>query len=86
MTTWKKSITAALSDNKETWADVQSHTLTEEQLNAEFDDGYGGTEGAPFTLWTTNRVYFPICYDGAEWCGSVARNPDGKPTEHQGGG
>jgi hypothetical protein len=31
-------------------------------------------------------VYFPACYDGAEWVGSVSRNPDGKATRHQGGG
>ena len=58
--------------------------LTEELLK-EFDGGFGCSEGEPFTLWTTNRVYFPVVYDGAEWCASVSRNPDGKPTYHIGG-
>ena len=44
-----------------------------------------GSEGKPFTIWTANTVYFPVVYDGAEWVGSVSRNPDGKPTDHQGG-
>jgi hypothetical protein len=59
--------------------------MTDEEMNKEFDSGYGGTKGVPFTVWTKNTVYFPICYDGAEWVGSVSRNPDGKSTEHQGG-
>ena len=82
---WREDLTGALSLNGETWADVEAHTLTDEQLDARFDHGYGGTEGAPFTLWTKKRVYFPGQYDGAEWVASVARHPDGKPTDHVGG-
>jgi hypothetical protein len=55
-------------------------------LDYEFDDGYGGTEGPYFTMWTKDRVYFPSCYDGAEWISSVPRNPAGESTEHIGGG
>lgn len=84
-TTWRKDITRELKENGETWSDVESHTLTDEELDTEFDSGYGGTEGVPFTLWTKSRVYFPLCYDGSEWTGSVSRHPDGKPTIHQGG-
>ena len=61
-------------------------TLTEEELEAEFDDGWGGTQGAPFTAWGERYVYFPIQYDGAEWVGSAPRNPCDEKTEHQGGG
>ena len=86
MKNWKDMLTEALSGNGETWDDIGSSTLSEEELNRKFDLGYGGTEGAPFTVWTKDRVYFPVCYDGTEWVGSVARHPDGKPTEHQGGG
>ena len=85
-TNWREDLTEAMQEHGETWADVEAHTLTEEQLDARFDHGYGGEEGAPFTLWTKNRVYFPGCYDGSEWVASVARNPDGKATEHVGGG
>lgn len=82
----RKDIANALAENDETWDDVEAHTLTDEQLDREFDNGYGCTEGDAFTVWTKNHVYFPICYDGAEWVGFVSRNPDGKPTNHQGGG
>jgi hypothetical protein len=64
---------------------VIAHTLTEDELHRQFDAGYGGSEGRPFTLWTTNRVYFPGVYDGAEWVASVPRNPNGEATRHVGG-
>ena len=84
-TTWQKELTAALAENNETWADVESHTLEPDQLTRSFYAGYGGSEGDPFTLWTKAYVYFPIVYDGAEWVGCAPRNPNGVPTPHQGG-
>ena len=86
MTTWKELLKETMQMRGETIADLVACTLTDAELVAEFDSGYGGTEGQPFTAWTANTVYFPICYDGAEWVGSVSRNPDGKLTDHQGGG
>lgn len=86
MTNWKTLLEEALHLMGESWSDVVSNTMTEEQMMKKFDDGYGGTEGIPFTVWTTNTVYFPVCYDGSEWVGCASRNPDGKPTAHQGGG
>lgn len=86
MATWKELITTELTNQGETWQDVKSCTLTESELHIEFDDGYGGVEGKPFTLWTRKRVYFPICYDGAEWCASVSRIINKTPTDHLGGG
>jgi hypothetical protein len=85
MTNWKQFIQLEMKLHSETFDDVVDCTLTEEELMAEFDCGYGDSEGKPFTLWTTNRVYFPVVYDGAEWVESVSRNPDGKPTYHFGG-
>jgi hypothetical protein len=85
MTTWKEQILNEMKYLGETFQDVVSCTLTEEQLLKEFDPGFGGQEGLSFTLWTSNRVYFPVVYDGAEWVCSVSRNPDGKPTQHVGG-
>ena len=84
-TNWKELIQHEMKKQKETFENVVSSTLTEKELLKEFDDGFGGSEGLPFTLWTTNRVYFPVVYDGAEWVASVSRNPDGKPTSHLGG-
>lgn len=85
MTNWKTLIGHEMGLQGETFEDVVECTLTEEEFLVEFDDSYGISEGKPFTLWTTNRVYFPVVYDGAEWVESVSRNPDGKPTHHFGG-
>ncbi|MNU53393.1 hypothetical protein D3C71_424260 [compost metagenome] len=82
---WRELIGFEMAAHDEGWKDIVSITLTDRDLNRKFDSGYGGEEGKPFTAWTKNRVYFPICYDGSEWCGSVSRNPDGQPTHHQGG-
>jgi hypothetical protein len=85
MATWTQLIEDAFSYNHDTWADVVSSTLSEVEVNEEFDNSFGGTNGRPFTLWTTKRVYFPVMYDGSEWVESVSRNPDGVKTEHVGG-
>lgn len=86
MSSWVKHISIEMDCQGETWEDVESITLSEEELHREFDSGYGGEEGEPFTIWTKKRVYFPTTYDGSEWCSSVSRNPDGVPTRHIGGG
>ena len=83
---WKSLITEAMTVHDDSWDNVVSCTLTEEELCEFFDEGYGGPEGKPFTVWTKTRVYFPAVYDGLEWVESVSRNPDGNPTHHVGGG
>ncbi len=83
--TWRELITETMESNKDSWANVESCTLTEKQLDVGFESGFGGTRGEPFTVWTKDYVYFPICYDGSEWCGSAPRNPNGHAMEHQGG-
>lgn len=86
ITTWRKSITAAMKRHGETWADVIGQAPPEGGWDVEFYDGYGIPEGKPFTVWTQDRVYFPVSYDGEESAGSVARNPCSEVTEHIGGG
>ena len=58
MTTWHEQITKALVRNGETWRDVEAHTMPDEDLYRDFDNGFGFIEGAPFTLWTRHHVYF----------------------------
>lgn len=82
--TWRKLITIEMERWGENWSDVEAITLSAHELDIAFDNGYGHTEGIPFTLWTVRRVYFPVVYDGAEWCESVSRRPDGQPTDHVG--
>jgi hypothetical protein len=86
MKTWRMLISEELKKQNETWTDVFSCTLLDSELDVEFDDNYGLVEGKAFTLWTHDRVYFPVQYDGAEWVGSVSRLPDGKATKHFGAG
>ena len=85
-TTWRKLLVSKMLWKKESFDDIESSTLTEAELDTEFDNGYGGPEGVPFTVWTKNYVYFPAVYDGAEWVSCVPRNPNGHATDHVGGG
>lgn len=85
MATWRELIKDELKTSCDSWDNIVSMTLTEDDLDKKFDSGFGSINGISFTVWTKNRVYFPVVYDGAEWVGSVSRNPDGLPTEHIGG-
>ncbi len=75
-----------LNDQLEAFEEIIFCTLSDEQMKVEFDDGYGIEKGVPFTAWSEDRVFFPICYDGSEWVGSAPRCPCGESLEHQGGG
>ena len=83
--TWRELLDDRLKAQGETWDDITGTTLLESEYDVIFDNGWGGAEGKPFTVWTKNRVYFPAVYDGSEWVASVSRNPDGIPTNHVGG-
>lgn len=87
-TSWREDLVEALADNGETFDDIESATpaLDSPEMNTKFSHGYGGTNGCSFTVWTKARVYFPVCYDGAEWVDSVPRNPNGEASGHFGGG
>jgi hypothetical protein len=78
-------IKECLIDTKENFEDLTT-TLNEKELNSKFDNSYGGTKGIAFTAWGPEYVYFPICYDGAEWVGFAPRNPCDIKMHHQGGG
>lgn len=85
MATWRKMLYAVMKAHGEDMTCIISCTLRDDELDIEFDRDFGAIEGKSFTVWTENRVYFPYCYDGAEGVASVARDPDGIPTEHIGG-
>jgi len=85
-TCWRTLLIKELATNGETIADIVSNTMDDQAMDTTFDGGFGGKEGCEFTVWTNNFVYFPVCYDGAEWVGSAPRNPNGTATRHQGGG
>ena len=89
MASWREMIEGEMKDD-DCWANIERSTLTEDELHREFYTGYGSPQGKPFLLWTTDYVYFPITYDGAEWVGRVPRNAMDatmpKELDHFGGG
>ena len=85
MTTWERKLRDAFGETGDDFEKVVC-TLEDEEMKRQFDDGYGGQNGSPFTAWGENYVYFPVCYDGAEWVGYVPRNPCDIETPHWGGG
>jgi len=82
---WKQLIVEEMKLRGDTWENLVGTTLTTKGMNKKFYVGHGIEEGEPFTLWTKDRVYFPVCYDGAESVGSVPRNPCDEVTFHIGG-
>lgn len=85
MATWRELIKDEMKNHKDSVEFIVGSTLKIEDWGTEFDEDYGCTEGVPFTLWTEDRVYFPVCYDGAESVGSVPRHPCDEITAHIGG-
>lgn len=84
MTTWRQLFDDARSDASDTSLVVQV-APNEDVLDVEFDDDYGISEGPAVLVWTEDRVYFPVVYDGSEWLGSAPRNPTTEGQEHVGG-
>jgi hypothetical protein len=82
MTTWRKLISKEMTIRGDSWDEVEQAEISEEELDVEFYEGFGGAEGVPFTLWTKDRVYFPHEYDGSESVRSVSRDPNGKRIDH----
>ena len=82
--TWREAIAYEMKEAQDP-GPIVATTLTNAEFDETFDAGYGGTNGKPFTAWSPTRVYFPVCYDGAEWVGSVPRNPCDQRTRHVGG-
>jgi len=74
--TWEKLVKEAMALHNETMDDVVSMNCNPKQLRKRFYEGYGEEHDASgFTLWTKNRVYFPVCCEGYEYVGSAQRNP-----------
>lgn len=91
MTTWRKEL-----DEARTYSELDEPVTRDESeviavapndaaLDVEFDDGYGGSQGPHVLIWTVDRVYFPVTYDGREWLGSAPRNPQPEGQGHVGG-
>lgn len=84
-TTWRQLIEDEMNRVGDSFDAVEKFNFAKGDLDTVFDGGYGTSRGSPFLLWTKTRVYFPVVYDGAEWAGSVPRNPCDDVCEHHGG-
>ena len=82
---WRQKISEEMEARGDSFDEMVSCTLTDDELDVEFDDSFGEPCGKRFTLWTQRFVYFPTVYDGAESVSSVPRDPCGEPTWHVGG-
>lgn len=85
LTTWRESLAEEMESHRDP-GPVIAYAPNEGVFDVKFDSGYGGTDGQHVLAWTKLRVYFPVCYDGAEWMGSAPRNPQPQGQAHQGGG
>jgi hypothetical protein len=56
--------------------------LNHYQFCKPFDAGFSYYERCHFTAWGESYVYFPMTFEGAEWIGSVPRNPELCATNH----
>jgi len=94
MITWREEINKAFTkagdssfNSKSNWCYTIGKPLKlDNSVDRPFDPSYGGINGPSFTAWGKYFVYFPVCYDGSEWVGYVARHPNNIPTPHIGGG
>ena len=81
-TTWREAFEKARGEDS---SPVVAVAPDEATLDVEFDDGWGGSCGPQALIWTEERVYFPVVYDGSEWLGSAPRNPTTEGQAHVGG-
>jgi hypothetical protein len=82
MTTWRKELDAARDVDQSLIVAVAPDDAV---LDVQFDGGYGSSEGPAVLVWTEERVYFPVVYDGAEYLGSAPRDPQPDGQRHVGG-
>lgn len=83
-TTWRILIDKEMKLYGDSFSNLVSCTMNNDELNAVFDQHLSDEQ--KFTIWTHSRVYFPATYDSFMWATSVSRHPDGKPKLSVGGG
>ena len=85
MMTWRKAIENQFEIHKDSWKNVVSIAPEDGAwLDYLFDDDETVPQGEAFTVWTKTRIYFPVFSDNQEYCDSISRDPDQKPTRHIG--
>lgn len=51
--------------------------ISDEELDREFNGGYGSSEGTSFQAWSDHYTYFNYEYDGSDFILRVPRHPPG---------
>ena len=82
-TTWRKMIQDCM-DEDDLGDSMEDICSIAGDIDVHLDAGFGIENGPPFTVWTFERVYFPVVYDGAESVRSVSRDPNRVATKHVG--
>jgi hypothetical protein len=81
-TTWRNELEAARDVDQ---SPIVAVAPDDAILDMQFDGSWGMSEGPAVLIWTEQRVYFPVVYDGAEYLGSAPRNPQPDGQSHVGG-
>lgn len=85
---WRQVISEHLLSHGENEDDIVFSTLSDAEMDRQFDPRRGWEMHYGFRAWTHSRVLFPVVYEGSEWVASVPRNPDLDPdtdVDHVGG-
>lgn len=82
VTTWRHKLKDAFERTGDDFNKIET-TLSDGEMDVQFDDGYGSDEGMSFTVWGEKYVYFPLEYDGSEYVGWAPRNPCAIIMGHQ---
>lgn len=79
LTTWRTLLELALSRTGDKFKDL-TISLSDEELDREFDSSFGAQEGQDFTAYSKDWVYFNYEYDGSDFIINVPRNPERDKT------
>ena len=72
-TSWREHISIQMEHNEDSWDNFVACAPKDIEWDSLFEDRWGLPD--PFTLWTKDWVYFPVCRDSDEWVACVPRNP-----------
>jgi len=81
--TWRRRLVEARATAQDE-TPVLAVAPDEATLDIEFTAGYGAEKGPAVLVWSERFVYFPVCYDGAQWLGSAPRDPVSQAQPHVG--
>ena len=76
MTTWKE----LLKQEMKYYNDDMKNIVSVSPKNLNLDKNSESEDENPFTIWTNDRVYFPMIYNDFGLIESVSRNPNDENT------